>query len=183
MKKGIILVLVFLCSLAHASPRGWVTEDGQPIPNSDQVKSINGFGGWLVVTPDADWEAKWNTSPETIPRFTEAKDVSFGEALTILAFYINPKTNDSGEVDVRCGIKVTRPDGTSSVDEADIPCASGKLQGDPGYVRLSSAVVQFVGEEGDPPGEWVVEVSLTDKVRGTTLPLRARFRLLDLLKT
>ena len=154
-----------------------MTRDGKPVPNSDAMKSINGFGGWLVVTPDLDWEAKWNTSPETIPSFSEAKDVSYGEALTILTFYINPKTNATGQLEVFCDIKVTRPDGSSSVNANGVQCAAGKLQGAAHNIRLSSAVIKYVGERSDPPGEWIVEVKLTDKVRGTTIPLKTRFNL------
>lgn len=162
---------------AHAEIGGWVTRDGKPVPNSDAMKSLNGFGGWLVVTPDSDWEAKWNTPPETVPNFTEAKNVSYGEQLTILTFYINPKTNASGELDVLCDIKVSRPDGSSSANVKGVKCAAGKLQGSPRNVRLTSAVIKFIGEKDDPPGEWIVEVWLTDKIRGTTIPLKTHFNL------
>lgn len=179
MKNLLISLLMTLALIAHAETGGWVTKDGKAVPNSDAMKSINGFGGWLVVTPDSDWEAKWNTSPETIPKFSEAKNVSYGEKLTILPFYINPKTNASGELDVLCDIKVTRPDGSSSADTKGVKCAAGKLQGDPRNVRLSSAVIQFIGEKDDLPGEWIVEVALTDKVRNTMIPLKAHFNLLS----
>lgn len=177
MKNVFVCLFTTLSLTAHAEIGGWVTRDGKPVPNSDAMKSINGFGGWLVVTPDSDWEAKWNTSPETIPSFSEAKDVSYGEKLTILTFYINPKTNASSEIDVLCDIKVTRPDGRSSVNAKGVKCAAGKLQGDPRNVRLTSTVIKYIGERGDPPGKWIVEVRLTDKVRGTAIPLKTHFNL------
>jgi hypothetical protein len=40
-----------------------------------------------------------------------------------------------------------------------------------------AAVIKYVREEGDPPGKWVVEVALTDQVRGTAVPLKAHFNL------
>jgi hypothetical protein len=177
MKNIFISLLMTLTLTAHAETGGWVTRDGKSVPNSDAMKSINGFGGWLVVTPDSDWEEKWNTSPETIPNFSEAKDVSYGEKLTILAFYINPKTNASGELDVLCDIKVTRPDGSSSASAKGVKCATGKLQGNPRNIRLTSAVIKYIGEEGDPPGKWIVDVTLTDKARGTAIPLKTHFTL------
>lgn len=173
----LISLLMSLSLITHAETVGWVTRDGTPVPNSDAMKSANGFGGWLVVTPDSDWEAKWKTSPETIPNFSEAKNVSYGEKLTILAFYVNPKTNASGELDVLCDIKVTRPDGSSSANAKGVQCAAGKLQGNPRNVRLSAAAIKYMGEEGDPPGKWIVEVTLTDKVRGTSIPLKTHFNL------
>jgi len=177
MKNILISLLMALSLSAHAETGGWVTRDGKTVPNSDAMKSVNGFGGSLVVTPDSDWEEKWNTSPETIPVFSEAKDVSYGEELTILAFYINPKTTASGDLDVLCNIKVTRPDGSSSANAKGVKCASGKLQGSPHNVRLTSAVIKYIGEKGDPPGKWIVEVTLIDKVRGTAIPLKAHFNL------
>jgi hypothetical protein len=177
MKRIIISLLITLPLIAYAETGGWITRNGQPVPNSDAMKSINGFGGWLVVTPDTDWEEKWNTSPETIPNFSEAKDVSYGEQLTILTFYINPMTTRSGEIDVSCDIKVTRPDGSSSVNAKGVQCAAGKLQGNPRNVRLSTAIIKYIGEDGDPPGIWIVEVTLTDRARGTAIPLKTHFNL------
>lgn len=177
MKKILLSWLLLLSVTTQAETGGWVTRDGKTVPNSDARKSINGFGGWLIVTPDSDWEAKWNTPPETIPNFSEAKNVSYGEKLTILTFYINPKTNDNGELNVLCDIIVTRPDGSSSASANGVKCAAGKLQGSPRNVRLTSAVINYIGEEGDPPGKWSVEVRLTDKVRGTSIPLKTHFNL------
>lgn len=178
--KHILIFLIFIFSQpVHAQGGGWITKDGKPVPNSESMKSINGFGGSLVVTPDADWEAKWNTSPETVPWFSTASEVRYGETVTILTFFINPKTNASGEIQILCDIKVTRPDGNSPIDARDVNCASGKLQGHLRSVRLSSAIIKFIGEDGDPPGKWQVEVNLTDKIRGTTIPLKTHFTLLE----
>lgn len=178
MKPVLIILLLSLFSNVHAETDGWVTRDGKPVPNSDAIKSMNGFGGWLVVTPDSDWEAKWKTSPESTPYITEAKNVSYGEQLTVLPFYINPKANDFGEIDVSCDIKIARPDGSLSVNAKDVQCASGKLQGNPRNIRLTSAIIKYVGEEGDLAGKWTVEVTLIDKTRGTSIPLRTYFVLL-----
>ena len=177
MKHLLVTLLLSISLVAHAQTEGWISGDGAPVANSDEMKSVNGFGGWLVVTPDSDWEEKWNTSSETIPEFTTAEDVSYGEQLTILAFYINPKTQSSGEIDISCDIKVTRPDGSSSVDAKHVRCAGGQLEGDPRNVRLTSAIMEYVGEASDPPGKWIVEVVLTDRVRGIAVPLKTHFNL------
>ena len=76
-----------------------------------------------------------------------------------------------------CDIRVTRPDGSFSVNAKGVQCAAGKLQGDPRNVRLSSAIIKYIGEDGDPPGEWLIEVRLTDKMRGTIIPLTTHFNL------
>jgi hypothetical protein len=162
---------------AEVESNVWITREGKPVPNSDAMKSIKGFGGWLMVTPDADWKEKWNTSPDTAPNFRGASTVEYGKRLTILTFYSNPKTDVSGTIQVLCDIKLTRPDGSVPVDTKGLDCASGKLQGGPRNVRLTSAVIDFIGEDGDPPGVWRVEINLTDKNRNVTVPLRAEFTL------
>lgn len=174
----VLLLLSFVYPLL-AEEGGWVDRDGNPVQNTDAMKSINGFGGWLIVTPDSDWEAKWNTPPDVTPHFSEASDVRYGEELTILIFYINPRTNAAGEINIRCDIKITRPDGTSATDAKDVVCAKGKLQGSPRHVRLTTTIIKYIGEPGDPPGRWDVEVVLTDKRRNTRLPLKTHFVLLE----
>ena len=177
-----ILILSPISTLASLETRpdegGWVDKDGNRVPNQDNIKSINGFGGWLVVTPDKDWVQKWETPTESIPRFSEATEVKYGEELTILPFFINPKVDSSGNIDIFCHIKITRPDNTVSIDQDNIPCANGKLHGDPENIRLTQTVIKYVGEKSDPPGIWLVEFTIFDKNRNTVIPLKTRFSLI-----
>jgi hypothetical protein len=177
IKLVVILFFVFTSHLLFADKGGWVDEKGNRGPDTDFMKSKNGFGGWLVLTSDKDWKAKWNSSPSTIPKFTSAKKVKYGEQLTILIFYTNPKLNSLHEVNVVCDIKTTRPDGSYSVNAKDIKCARGRMLGNPRNVRLSRAIIKYIGEKKDPPGEWLVEVKLVDKIRNVELPLKAKFTL------
>ncbi len=155
----------------------WRTPDGKPVPDSDSMKSLQGFGGSILVTPDADWKEKWNTPAETRPVFRQASSVEYGGHLTILTFYGNPQPDKDGMIHILCDIKLTRPDGSVPVDTKGTECASGKLYGSPYNTRLTSAVIEFVGEKGDLPGVWRVEVTLTDKNRKVSLPLKAEFTL------
>ncbi len=155
----------------------WTDSEGRLAPDTDARKSVQGFGGWMIVTPDADWKEKWNTAPETIPRLRAAASVEYGGHLTILTFYANPQPDAGGEIKVLCDIKITRPDGSVSVDTKGVACASGKLEGSPRNLRLTAAVIEFIGEKGDPPGVWRVEVALTDKNRNVSMPLKVEFTL------
>ncbi len=156
---------------------GWTDQQGRLAPETAARRSAEGFGGWLIMTPDADWKEKWNTAPETIPEFHEAATVGYGGHLTLLTFFTNPRPDANGEIKLLCDIKLTRPDGSVPVDSKGVDCASGKLKGSPRNTRLTEAVIEFVGEEGDPPGVWRAEVTLTDKNRNVTLPLKAEFTL------
>ena len=60
MIQKISLIVILYVSMLSATiaydEGGWVDRNGNPVPNSDDMKSAGGFGGWLVVTPDADSE-------------------------------------------------------------------------------------------------------------------------------
>ena len=177
-------VVAVLLAIAWSSPAGsqdefWVDRDGNPTPDTEARKSVDGFGGWLLVTPDPDWDEKWRTSPETIPHYNEASTVSIGETLMTLIFFANPMVGEDGIVDVRCDLRVVRPDGSFSVEMTDYECFKGPIQGSPSSIRLSNALLGFVGEPDDQRGEWVTEVRLTDMVRSASVELTTRFELVD----
>ena len=170
---------VFAISEGHIEAGGWVNRDGTPVPDTDNLKSKKGFGGWVIVTPDEDWSEKWNTPPENVPHFNEASTVSYGDSITILIFIINPAVDKDGQVNIRCDIQVVRPNKTFSIDATDMECLVGSLQGNPRNVRLTAPVIKFVGEPGDPPGNWLVNINLVDKNRGVFIPLKTSFELVQ----
>jgi len=180
-----LFIIVSLSRVSYASYdkddayEGWRNKDGKIVPNSDNMKSIKGFGGWLLITSDADWEEKWNTPTYVSPNFNEASNVSYGQKLTILTFFINPKVSDQGTINITCGVKITRPDNKVSVDNQNIECLKDIVIENPRNVHLSPIVIDYIGEEGDPPGEWIVEVNINDINRGASIPLRNTFILLE----
>jgi len=42
---------------------------------------------------------------------------------------------------------------------------------------MTSAILKYIGEKGDPPGKWIVEVDLKDNLRNVKLSLKADFNL------
>lgn len=170
------LIGLLLLPLPSVAQSGWVDMKGKPVPETDAAKSRDGFSATLVITPDQDWQQKWDTPPETIPRFTEAGEVGPGGELFILTFLSNPKVDPaSGMTDVACDFAVLRPDGSDSTRERDLPCFTVKLPGDPRSVYLSTAALKYVAEPSDQRGEWTVSVTLKDRLRGVEVPLHASF--------
>jgi len=175
MARKLGLLLLALLALPALGQEGWKDAKGQPAPNTESRKSVGGFGGSLIVTSDADWQAKWQTPSDTVPHFTEAKTVARGKQVFVLTFFANPLLDSRGSADVRCDIDVVRPNGTTSIHQVDAPCFKGPLQGPPTYLYLSNAVIGFTGDPGDPAGEWIVRVSIKDNVRQVAVPLRTSF--------
>lgn len=178
--SAVAVLCLFILSASVASYEGgWVDRSGNPVPNSDEMKSAGGFGGWLVVTPDSDWESEWNTPSDHVPSFVAVEEVRVGEVLAILPLFINPKLDRNGFARVHCDIRIVRPDQTVSLDERNLNCFTYKLNRDPRSVWLSTLIPKFVGEPLDQKGKWLVELVLRDMVRDIAIPLNTSFRLVD----
>ena len=175
MKKLSIAAVLLLLIAATLAQEAWKDEQGRPLPNTDSRRSINGFGGWLLVTSDTDWRAKWEAPSTNVPRFNEANTVARGKQLFVLTFFANPQLNSAGNADVSCDIHTLRPNGTSSVDQKDAICFNGAPKENPRNMYLCAVIIGFVGDPGDPAGEWLVHITLKDNVRHVSLPLKTSF--------
>lgn len=173
-----VLALILISGVARAE-LGWRDEGGNPVPDTDSQKSVAGFGGMLIVTPDLDWEKRWETPPEVAPQFTRATSLEKGEELFILTVFTNPKLDESGAAGVSVDIDVTRPDGSSSMHVEGAACFEGELSGPLRRMFLCKAVIGFVGEPSDPTGTWSVRIAITDTVRQVTIPLSTSFELME----
>ncbi len=176
MKIISILFALFFCIQSQAEE--YLGPDLSSWPQTDARKVQNDFAAWLLVTPNIDWQQRWETPPDTIPYFDEAKGVHVGERLVILTFFTNPGVDDSRRSLIKCSLKVTRPDGSPSVPEQHFNCLDGEMVGNPRHIRLSPAIIQFTAEPNDPLGIWLVEVTLEDTVRNVTLSLKTTFEML-----
>lgn len=152
---------------------GWRDAQGKQVPDSDSRKSSKGFGGMILLTPDADWQEKWER-PET-PRFNTTDKVKTGGNIVALVFFTNPALDKNGHMRILCDIRLTRPDGSVSTDVKDEVCAEGPIQGDLHNVRLVKHLMGFVGEATDAPGVWTFEYELTDAVRDASVTVKASF--------
>jgi hypothetical protein len=178
--RAIAFALLFaLAGTTPAPAEQPATDVTQVWPETGHSKTKDGFAALLLITDDPDWEAKWNTPPETKVHFKDADKVRVGEKLVILTFFANPKPDAANRVSILCDLKITRPDGTFAADERGLNCTSGELEGDPSNIRLTPVIVHVIAEETDQRGEWVVDVGITDAVRATRLELTRKFTLID----
>lgn len=176
LKRWAGLLLLGVC-LGASAQSGWRDMNGTPLPESDTIKSRQGFSASLIITPDKNWQEKWNTPPETVPSFRTATEVSEGGELFILTFLSNPQLDADGFTDVSCDFQVQRPDGSMSADERGLPCFKVPLKADPRHVYLSTASMKFVAEPSDLRGVWRVTVVVTDLHRQVSIPLQTSFTL------
>jgi hypothetical protein len=179
MNRAVIFLCLLFSSFGFAGQGGGEEQNVGPDENTDPTTTERQFGGWLLLTSDRDWKEKWNTPQETVPTFTETKLVQLGEKITILTFYTNPAVDENRHIDITCDVKVMMPDNSISYEENDIVCADEELVGDPANIRLAYAVIDYVGELGDPYGIWTIEVTLRDRNAGTAVLLEDYFELIN----
>jgi hypothetical protein len=171
------LATLYFGSVAQAQTGFWKGRNGEPVAETESMKSKDDFAGSLVVTPDADWKEKWNTPPETQPSFQKADVVPYGKKVFVLIFFSNPRLDAQGDANVQCDLQIVAPTGASALAQKNVPCYRGKIKGNLYHLYLSDPVIAFSGDPGDPAGTWEVKVLLRDAVRGTELPLRTTFGL------
>ena len=171
MRTFAAFAAALLFGATSAFAQGWHDRQGNPIAETSSTKSVEGFAGMLMVTPDADWQEKWDTPREVIPHFTEASEVRMGGKLQILIFFSNPLLDADRLADITCDLQVIRPDGSKGVNEQDIECYQGPISGEPASLYMARPSLQFVAEAGDLPGTWTMRVTLRDNHRGVGMVL------------
>lgn len=161
-----------LSALAQSAPGN---APGTALPGASATQASEGFSASLVITADPDWQKQWESPPEVAPHFDLANEVTEGGSLYILSFLSNPMLDADGMTQVRCDLRISKPDGSMSGDERDLPCFVTKLETDPKLVYLSTVGVKFTAEAGDPKGTWTVTINVRDTLRNVSIPLKSSF--------
>ncbi|HXK24301.1 MAG TPA: hypothetical protein VMS55_16655 [Myxococcota bacterium] len=177
--KAALMGLAVACASAPAGQKDAIWKDvrGAPLPDTAFRKSVDGFGAWVLVTSDMDWQEKLYSSARRL-YFTEADTVEKGGHLHVLIFFTNPGLTETGRAEIACDIEVERPDGSISIRRLDAACfGEGPLPGPAQKIYNSTPELDFVGEESDPVGEWRIRVKMKDRVRGVEIPLETSFTL------
>jgi hypothetical protein len=177
IRLAVFLLVTSSVAVAADSPGFWRDSEGKTAADSPDRRSVEGFGGWLLVTSDQDWRTKWNTPREAVPQFNVTDSPRRGQKVFVLIFFGNPKLDGNGAAHVTCDIRLTGPGGTTPVDVHDIDCFKGQVTIDPMSIFVSAPVIEFIGEPADALGPRVVEVILRDNNRKVEVPLRKAFEL------
>ncbi len=147
----------------------WRNANGEPVPDSENRKTKDGFGAHLIITDNLgfynDWR-KWER-----PRISIAETAVIGQMVIPLVIYVNPRRDADECVDVTCDFTIIRPDGSIAHKIPDLTCANGKMQAPRNNLLLSQSELQWSADEGDPLGKWTFNVTVKDNNRGVEIPL------------
>jgi len=171
---------VAICCLASAAVArgvGWRSASGDPLPDTEARKSVDGFGGWLLVTAGKEWTQQSDSLQAlALASSRQATSVMPGDLISLPIFLLNPaKDTHTGNVDVTCDVVFTRPDGKREKSYS-FKCLDGPFSGE-NSAHVINTVIEFVGEPGDPPGTWTVDAVINDRAGGIKLKLHTTFEL------
>ncbi|WP_146165774.1 hypothetical protein [Stenotrophomonas panacihumi] len=169
-------VLGLLAWTGMAQADGWVNREGEAVPETESQATVKDFSAMLLLTPDRDWQEKWNTPADHAPHFNTAKEVGPGGELNVLILLANPQVDPkTGMTDVACDLEMHRPNGEGPLVQKDVPCFNVKLTTDPRNVYMTNTWMKYIEEPADPRGTWTVIVRVRDRLRDAEVPLRASF--------
>src|SRR5262245_28756560 len=164
-----ILLAFVLTSVACGQnrPGRWL-ENGKPAPQSDDLKSENGFGAQIIVVHDPKaFMEMWN-KPD-FPNIETAKEVGRNEQVAAFILWSGCAAGHDG----RCNssFKVIGPDGKVVAEKADeVLWKDTPLDPRETYVAHAALSIKFGSQ--DKSGNYVVTALVSDKNALASFELR-----------
>jgi hypothetical protein len=151
---------------------GWL-QDGMPVPDSDNIKSKNGFGVQMWITKDESFFDNWN-KPET-PNLTFTKTAIRNEKIFIIFLFINPGRDQSSKTDVVTDVLIKDPNGKVYGKFTDIEIWQ-RIDNTPrNNIQLGVGHLGLVIENNEQLGTYKVEAEVKDRIKNVSLKLQTEF--------
>ena len=163
-------------SSSSVTEYGW-QQDGKPIPDSDNIKSKNGFGAQLWIINDESFFDAWN-KPET-PRVPITKTAIRNKPVVIIIFFINPGLDQESKANVVADITIKSPDGKVYGNFNDIEIWQRIYSAPRNAIQLAIGNLDVKIEEGEQLGIYKVEAKIKDKIKNITLELKTDFTAIE----
>lgn len=171
MKWCSILLAALLPFMAQGA---WIDPTGQPMPDTESMRSAGDFGVQIVLAADEGlFRQTWNSS-KTPPKLSTTNTVRLGAQVSAMLIFHGCSPNAGGVCDVASEFILEAPDGTKT------PGGGGPVwTGKPVQQRLlqlgqASMTVGF--DKTDPIGDYKITANIKDKVSGRALSVVARLR-------
>lgn len=144
--------------------------NGTPASDSDNLKSMNGFGASLWIINDSSFFDSWNR-PET-PNLRVTNTAIRNQPVFVTIIFTNPGTDDSGKANVTADVTITSPDGKIYGEFKDIEVWQRAY---PFTDNITQLAVEHIGikiEDHEQLGTYRVAAVIKDKIRNVTLVLK-----------
>jgi hypothetical protein len=171
--KG-LLFAIFLV-LSGAAEAGWIDKQGNPIPDSDNMKSVGELIAQLIITDnEAQVFKNWGTPSESV-YFPTADKIKRNKIITALVVFGGCATDEKGNCDLRMKITVFQPDGAVYSKLPVMEVWSGKPPPPNRSLGLSADYMRVIIENNEPLGTYRVETKVSDMISGESMVLSSHF--------
>ena len=171
--SGSILLSLFLLSAAAIA--GWVDKQGNPIPDSDNMKSVGDLIAQLVVTDnEAQVLKNWGTPSQSVYLPT-ADEIERNKIITAFVVFGGCAVDANGNCDLRMQITVYQPDGKIYSKLPVMEVWSGKPVPPNRSLGLSVKYMRVIIEPGEQLGMYKIDTNVIDKIGGKSMVLKTHF--------
>ena len=180
----IILLSASLASDSHAGSTnsfqdkefGWTIND-KPAPDTDNGKSMNGFGAQMWIINDESFFDDWN-KPET-PNLTFTETAIRNKKVFIIFLFINPGIDEQSKANVVADVLIKDPSGEVYGDFTDIEIWQRDYNTPRNSIQLGVAHLGLVIEDGEQLGTYKIEAVVKDRIKNVSLKLNTEFTAIE----
>lgn len=147
---------------------------GLGLPQASAAPAERTLQAKAIVTDDADWLEKWQSSSE--PTFHVVDEMPWAKRSTFVVFLAMPAVDAQGRAKVVCDIKAWRADGAVSIDAKNQPCLDGEGPFASRAIHLSKVAIGVGGDSSDK-GVWTFELVAHDMVSGARVKTQAKLKI------
>lgn len=171
MKLLVIAVVLFVSSIA---PAQW-KQDGKPVDDAPDRKSVSGFGGQLLVVRDPKGFMEEWQKPE-MPKINTVNEVQRGELVAALVLFAGCKPDAQGMCNCEVDYFFYRTDGSLYAERKGQPLWKEQAPPKPN-TQLGQAFLGIRMTDVDPPGEYKIKARVSDVNAGIAFELETKIRL------
>lgn len=151
---------------------GWL-QNGKPVPDSDNIKSKNGFGAQLWIINDESFFDQWN-KPET-PNVPITKTAIRNKPVFIIILFINPGLDQGSKANVTTDITIKSPDGNIYGEFKEIEIWQRNYLAPRNSIQLAVNHLGIKIEDNEQLGVYKIEATIKDKLKNIVLELTTDF--------
>ena len=166
-----VAVILLLGLVAHSQWR----KEGKTLEDTPDRKSVNGFGGQLLVVKDPKAFIEEWQKPE-MPHINPASKVKRGELLGAFVLFVGCKTDEQGVCNAEVDYLIYHPDGSLYVERKGQPLWKEQAPPAPN-IQLSRAILAIRFEKNDPAGEYKIKAKVSDLNAAVSFELETKIRL------
>jgi hypothetical protein len=153
----------------------WKNQDGTPVKDTPDRKSVGAFGGHLLVVKDPKAFVEEWQKPET-PHINPATTTQRGELLGGIILFAGCKADTHGTCNTEVDYSVYKPDGSLYAEQKTQPLWKDTAPA-PEIIQLGEAILALRFEKEDPAGEYKIKAKVTDLNAAISFELETKIRL------